>query len=225
MLYDGSMSRYKQPKGRKGSQRWIQHLVNERREILDEALVAISHGPIDWCSPLRDDDFSEYRDGRALEKVGVHLSRRPLESFWPPKGPQWDALGVTAAREPILVEAKAHVSEMFCSAQSSSPTSCALIRKSLDATAKALRAKPGTDWMLRFYQYANRLAHAYLLRTLNGIPAHLVFIYFVGDKEMNGPATAAEWKAAISVLHEALGITGKIPRYVHDVFIDVNGIH
>jgi hypothetical protein len=30
-----------------------------------------------------------------------------------------------------------------------------------------------------------------------------------------------EWEAAIAVMHEALGIRGKVPRYVHDVFVDV----
>ncbi len=32
-----------------------------------------------------------------------------------------------------------------------------------------------------FYQYINRLAHLYLLRVLNKIPAYLVFVYFVND--------------------------------------------
>jgi hypothetical protein len=57
---------------------------------------------------------------------------------------------------------------------------------------------------------------------LDNIDAHLVFLYFVGDANMNGPSSKAEWAAAIQVLHEALGIRGRVPStHVHDVFIDV----
>ncbi len=39
---------------------------------------------------------------------------------------------------------------------------------------------------------------------------------------MNGPDTKPEWQAAIEVLHEALGIRGRVPPYVWDVFIDLD---
>jgi len=36
------------------------------------------------------------------------------------------------------------------------------------------------------------------------------------------PKTEREWRAAIKVMHEALGIRGKVPeKYVSDVFVDV----
>jgi len=95
------------------------------------------------------------------------------------------------------------------------------IRASLAETASVLGASPGTDWAVRFYQYTNRLAHAYLLRDLNNIATRLVFVYFVGDLEMNGPESRREWESAIEVLHEALGIRGRVPKYMTDVFIDV----
>ena len=41
---------------------------------------------------------------------------------------------------------------------------------------------PRTDWSHCFYQYANRLAHLYLLRESNGLDAFLVFVYFVDDR-------------------------------------------
>jgi hypothetical protein len=41
---------------------------------------------------------------------------------------------------------------------------------------------------------------------------------------MRGPETEREWKAAITVLHEALGLRGRIPPYVSDIFIDVRGL-
>ena len=83
-------------------------------------------------------------------------------------------------------------------------------------------AKPGCDWSKRFYQYANRLANLYFLRELNGIDAYLVFVNFLNDPDLDGPLSEREWRAAIKVLHEALGVRGKLPgKYVIDVFVDV----
>jgi hypothetical protein len=84
------MSRFPQKLCPKGSQRWIQWFVNHAAHVLD---AAISLGPIDWRSPLREDEYAEYRDEAFLARLGIALPRRSLESFWPRGGPQWDALG------------------------------------------------------------------------------------------------------------------------------------
>jgi hypothetical protein len=78
----------------------------------------------------------------------------------------------------------------------------------------------GFDWSKQFYQYANRLAHAFLFERLNGIPVKLVFVYFTGDADMKGPATRDEWLRGIDTVHAALGLRGQ-PSFVRDVFIDV----
>jgi hypothetical protein len=49
----------------------------------------------------------------------------------------------------------------------------------------------------------------------------LVFLHFIGDVDMDGPSTRREWEAALTVLHEALGFRGRVPRYVAEIFIDV----
>jgi hypothetical protein len=61
----------------------------------------------------------------------------------------------------------------------------------------------------------------HFLSSINQIPTRMVFLYFVGDAEMKGPSTRAEWEAALEVLHEALGIHGPLPPYVKHVFVDV----
>jgi hypothetical protein len=212
------MGRFRQPAGHKGSLRWIQKLVNEHATVLDSA---IGLGPIDWRSPRADDEFAEYRDEAFLDKLNVKLPKVPLPKFWPARGPQWDALGRAQSGEVILVEAKAHVGELLSSASKASPVSLARIQKALAAISSALHAKPGVDWAMRFYQYTNRLAHGHLLHKLNGVPTRLVFVYFIGDPDLDGPAGKREWLAAINVLHEALGIRGRVPSYVRDVFIDI----
>jgi len=78
----------------------------------------------------------------------------------------------------------------------------------------------GFDWSKQFYQYANRLAHGYWLNGLNGIPARLVFLYVVGDGDANGPSTEDEWRTAIQVVHQALGLSAP-PPFVTDAFVDV----
>lgn len=76
-----------------------------------------------------------------------------------------------------------------------------------------------------FYQYANRLAHHYLLRQVNELPSHLVFLYFTNASEMQGPQSPAEWHGAIHLLHAVLGLGREIRRPgVHDVFLDVTAL-
>jgi hypothetical protein len=139
------MARYAQTEGTKGSKRWVQLLVNDHRELLDGPLgKTLGTGSIAWRSPLRDDDFAEYRDIAALGLLDVQLTQRPLETFWPSRGPQWDALGVIGAGEPVLVEAKAHVGELLTSPSgATAEDSVAQITAAPDETAKALGATPG----------------------------------------------------------------------------------
>jgi len=61
---------------------------------------------------------------------------------------------------------------------------------------------------------------------LNDIPAFLVFLYFVRDKEMYGPSTLEEWESAIQVVKGVLGLPDhhRLSRYVLDIFINVDKI-
>lgn len=209
----------------KGSQRWLQELVNRRADLLDAALLPrlglSSNDVINWLSPLEADGLSEYRDGAFLELLSIHLEKRSLGSFWPPGGPVWDGLGVTSRGDVILIEAKAHISELASSCQANQ-RSLESIRDSLAEAAKFYGASPTADWSQTYYQYANRLAHLYLLRQLNGIPAWLVFIYFVNDFEMNGPESVGEWLSAIEDVHTHLGVKREqVEPYVVDIFFDV----
>ena len=81
--------------------------------------------------------------------------------------------------------------------------------------------------MVTLYQYANRLAHLYLLRELNRVPAHLLFVYFVGDDDVNGPETVPEWEAALSLAKRVLGLPERhrLSDYVSDVFFNVRDMN
>ena len=224
------------PEGRKtrGSQKWLQDLVNDCPNLLDAAIQRETEeisSPIRWVSPLADDDFAEYRDGDFLAMLGVSLDKVPLGEFWPPKGPQWDALGRTEDGQIILLEAKAHVKEAVGSPSEAGEESLALIRQSLESVKHHIRSRSPADWTTSFYQYNNRLAHLYLLRTLNKVPAFLVNLYFLNADEMASdqtivPKTVAEWQSAITLQERFLGIRPKhaLSQYAIRAFADVNEI-
>ena len=222
------MSIQNQGKAARGSQFWLQKLANEKPEILNNAIVtaapALAGQTIEWVSPLASEGYREYQDQAFLKKLGVQLTERPLDSFWPRRGPVWDGLARTSAGEVLLVEAKSHIPEAVSPPSRASEQSLNLIRSSLDETKCYLNGSHDADWAGIFYQVTNRLAHLYLLRILNKVPSHLVFIYFVGDQEMNGPKTVDEWKGAVRTIEAFLGVERtKLSPFVHHLYLKVDG--
>jgi len=214
-----------QKKGKKGSLKWIQYILNDHHDILDSSISKFLSGihtqPIEWLSPLADDEYAEYRDQTFLELLGIKLTKKELKDFWPSQGPQWDALGRIKNEAYFLIEAKAHISEIISSSQAKAKSSVSLINKSLRETKNYLNLKSGIDLTKGFYQYSNRLAHLYLLRVLNNIPAYLVFVYFLNDHTYIS-TSREEWNGALQLMHSLLGThKHKLSKYVIDVFIDI----
>jgi len=220
------MPRFPQSVGHKGSQKWIQKLINEKPELLDLQIRRNLNFPEDedikWLSPSKDDEYAEYCNQDFINLLGVKLKKVPLANFWPRRGPQWDGLGRSCSGKLFLVEAKSHIQELISTLQAKDQNSVRKIRRSLEETRHFLNANPQIDWSHSFYQYANRLAHLYLLRQ-NQLPAYLVFVYFINDLEMKGPTTIEEWKGAIKLLHSYWGIgRHKLQNFITEVFIDVS---
>jgi hypothetical protein len=213
---------------RAGSQRWLQLAVNRKPQLLLAALErckAIAPGvPVTWSSPLDEAGFEEYRDQRALEKTGIGPAslRKPLEEFWPTRGPVWDALGTTSEGRSLFVEAKAHIPEAASPATRANSESLKLISKSLCEARRFYAPKATAIWNNVFYQYANRLAHHYFLTEVNGLTSSLVFLYFVNARDMQGPVSEEEWHGAIRLVHAVLGLPKDLKhRGVFDSFLDV----
>ena len=221
------MPRITQPPALKGSQMWLQLLVNEKPDIFQRELSKAKSAPrvtqIAWLSPRKDNGFAEYSDAEFVELIGYANLQNELAQFWPSRGPVWDGLA-TAVDTVFLVEAKAHIGELASPASRTGETSLAHIQKSLDAAKSSLGVKPEYSWTGHFYQYTNRLAHLYFLRE-HDVDAYLVFVYFLNDTEMKGPATRAEWGAALHLMHLLLG-TGhhKFSKYVVDIFVDTREV-
>lgn len=220
------MSTKPEGKAEKGSQRWLQELVNQHPDLIDPQLagrLGLAHADsIRWLSPLEDDGYTEYRDMAAFTRLGADISKYPLRRFWPQRGPVWDALAKTDGGEMLLFEAKAHIGELVSGPSKASKGSRDRITKRLRQTRKYLGAKSIFKWNGPFYQYANRLAHLYWLRVLNDQKAWLVFVHFLNSEEMGGPETRVEWEAALQVLHAALGIRRdhRLAKWVIDVYVD-----
>jgi hypothetical protein len=214
----------------RGSLKWIRRAINECPLRFNEKVASAAgiptSDPIEWVSPLADDEYAEYRDQDFLDLLDVHLAKTPLNDFWPVRGPQWDALGRTRTGRVVLLEAKANIPEVVSPGTGAGPDSRPLIEKSLTATKEFLGVEPDIVWTGKLYQYTNRLAHLYLLRELNAVDAYLIFTYFTGSEDVNGPRTVAEWKAALTVAKKVLGLPerNRLSKFIAEVFIDVSEI-
>jgi len=219
------MGKVKQKSDGKGSLKNMQLLINVHPDLLNskimQSIPSLKNIQIDWLSPLKNDDYSEYKDDDFINQLGLNLIK-PLSNFWPQKGPQWDALGISQNGNVFLVEAKANIPEIVSSPTGAKIKSKMLINKSLLETKIFLNINNDVDWSHKFYQYTNRLAHLYFLREKNKVPAWLINIYFINDKSVCGPKTEEEWKGAIKVLKTYLGVgRHKLSKYIIDLFIDV----
>ena len=204
-------------------------MVNDHPGLLSDRIIRgaelSENTHISWGSPLSTDDYAEYRDQAFLDLLGISLQKRTLKDFWPERGPQWDALGRTGDGTIFLVEAKSHIPELMSHLGAKSEKSAGQIRSSLNETREYLNSRSENDWSSPFYQYANRMAHLYLLRMLNGVPAYLVFVYFLNDKDMGGPSTKEEWLGAIRLLHAYLGLgRNRLKGFIIETFCDVNDL-
>lgn len=222
------MPRVTQLIGHKGSKKWIQKIINEKPKLLNSKIIEELKLPknekIQWLSPIKCDQYAEYSDQDFIDLLDVKLARVSLADFWPKGGPQWDALGRSNTGKLFLVEAKSHIPELASTMRAEDKESRKKICDSLDKTRRFLNGGVEANWCHPFYQYANRLAHLYLLR-LNELPAFLIHVYFINDLEMKGPTTIHEWQGAIRLLHLYLGIERhKLQKFIADMFIDVAGI-
>ena len=209
------MSKVIQPIGKRGSLKWIQRAVSHHPDLLQPA----SLGAVTWVSPLPDDDLAEYRDGSFLERVGYSHLTAQLAAFWPSRGPQWDALGVLPGNGVVLVEAKAHLAEFKSPPSQAKGKSRDKIIASLETVKSRLNTEGSADWSQTYYQYANRIAHLWWLCD-QGVDAHLTFVSFLHDSDMNGPTVAAEWEAAFRQADRVLGLPNShlLSSRIHHLF-------
>ncbi|MDI9521086.1 MAG: hypothetical protein QM308_08060 [Bacillota bacterium] len=177
----------------KGSRYWMQHFVNTpdvarlnaNIQAADPSVTGIT-----WLSPLRTDDYVEWK---AKEIPGITSDNL---AFWPELGPLWDAVGTFDKEGILLVEAKAHCGEIGSSCTASSSHSLALIHTALENTyqhiahGRSFTPEQKHIWLTEQYQMANRLAFLHHFRQ-QGKNVRLLLLCFANDYTHN-PTTTAE---------------------------------
>jgi len=216
-------------RARRGSRRQLQDYVNEHEVVLTSAVMEAlpprlqelgAH--IRWVSPLARYDYAEYRDADFVRAVGLGESAGELASFWPSRGPSWDALAMISDSEGkirpgiILVEAKSHIPEVYGNGCQASPRSRDRIEKALADTKQWCGASTDADWTGPLYQSANRLAHLYFVRERLKRQAWLVNLYFISDPI--GPADHDAWNTELQKVKASLGLTSRVP-FTIDLFL------
>lgn len=212
---------------RAGSRRWLQIAVNHAPAVLDEAFrdahAIDSDETLRWCSPLAIEHFTEYRDQRAFAEIGITaFPIKPLDDFWPRRGPVWDGLAVTNQGNLVLVEAKAHIAEVHSPPSRAGEASRPKIQAALEEARKYYAPSSNKVWFKHYYQYCNRLAFHYFVAEVNQLPSKLVFLDFYNATEMHGPSSPDEWRGVSKLVHAFLGLPESLERHgVFHAYIDV----
>lgn len=207
----------------KGSKSYLQQYMVNSKDKLSEAIIAASpsllsfiesKNKIDWKSPLAipekqgKEEFYEYRDD-FLEVLGLNddIHKEKLVNFWPKNGPQWDGLAVVNGKNGqkglLLVEAKAHISEIRADLKATSETSIKRIKDSMKA-AQNYYGIGAVDWTKHYYQLGNRIAFLYFMNEILHIPTWLVLINFTdGDYKST---SLEQWLAHYHKIYTDIGI-------------------
>ena len=220
------MTKTKQKSDGRGSLKCIQDLINNSPTYINSLIAnefeEFDNEEIIWVSPLKDKDYSEYRDHSFIEIIGLNPNEIQLSKFWPKRGPQWDALAKTKTGKVILVEAKANIPEIKSPGTKAKELSKNLIDKSLSEVKEFLEIVSEVKWSNTYYQYTNRIAHLFYLREKCKVDAYLINIYFINDK--THIATKREgFELAIKKLKNHLGIEShKLDNFIGEIFIDLD---
>lgn len=193
MLYSFNIKGEVEMSKEKGSQFLLAEYVNHQSAWLNSQILKSSVKllneinddlAIEWISPLKQDNYKEYRDN-FLNVLGVE-SIIPHD-IWPKRGPVWDGLAKAKSHSEeeiiLLVEAKAHLSEMKSELRATSLDSVRVIQRTFQQFRQrhGIDEKYATVWENGYYQLANRIIYLdYLNHALN-IKTYLVLINFVDD--------------------------------------------
>ena len=170
--------------------------------------------PDDEWKPCGKWDVAEAQLDKANNLVSCSETRQQLRDWWLAANgrattPNWDiASTCTIKGRPglLLVEAKAHVKELWpksdkCS--STNPENRAQIGRAIAKANDAFQSATEEKWGLsrdHHYQLSNRFAWSWKLASL-GIPVVLLYLGFLNAQDMTGKElfrSYAEWEKALN---------------------------
>lgn len=228
------MSNTSNQRGKKGSKFWIQTLINlDNGNILSKEIAKIDPtiGDIKWVSPLKKDSYKEFKSKEILEEFSkaTNTSTGSGISFWPDRGPWWDAVGFDS-NTIILVEAKCHVAETITKCSAKDQKSIDLIKKSMKEAYDIIvsNSKNHTTsnhvydeefWFNKYYQLGNRLSFMAHLRK-QGLNVKLVLLNIVEDPTYKS-TSLSEWENHYNEVFESMLGSVNCPEKVLMVNFDV----
>ena len=212
----------------------LRYLGRHRTLLGDKVRRATGASAIQWMDFHFKDDPPWWDGERAdLDFLDLFDDRDRVRSawldYWPHTGEMqnWDAVGILdfpKERRVLLVEAKAHVSELRSDCRAKLVGGRKRITEVLESVKEHLGVRPDADWLRGYYQYCNRLAVLHFLNA-NGVPAHLLFVYFVGDHFVGRqcPQSVEGWGQALGRMERHIGLPSRheLSDRVHKLFLDV----
>jgi hypothetical protein len=200
--------------------KWFDYLVNNSKLSMDD----------------------EYNNIQFLkDRIDFALIESNWKNYWPQKGntQNWDGI-FYHNDEIVLIEAKAHITEMQQSCEAKEGSGKNKISESLSSTREYFGIQATNDWLKKYYQLANRLAFINFLDH-NYIKASLLNIYFINGyqkrviekrgskeqiivKEDKSVLSKDQWQSEIDREYEYLGIENSSAKNrIESVFIDCIG--
>ncbi len=213
------MSNTSKGPGVKGSKYWMQHFVNTKDvELLNDKILMEdpSIKRLVWRSPLKKESYGEYRTGNIPSIIPVDID------FWPSQGPWWDAVATFDNEGILLVEAKAHLSEIKSKCRASNPDSVNKIKSAMQRTHKVLAPAKAYDeiiWFSKYYQLANRLVFLHHLKE-QGKNVRLLLLNFVNDWT-HIPTEEKEWRDHSEIVWKEMIGTYQVPQGVLEILLEV----
>lgn len=230
------MSNTIQGRGKKGSKFWIQTLVNiDDGEILSKEIQKVDSSirNVTWLSPLKKDNYKELKIKEIIEKCSISSIKHMHTdlSFWPDKGPWWDAVGIASESNTIiLVEAKAHIDETMTKCLAKDLGSITLIKKSMKAAYDDLNYNLEQSivnnhiyndniWFNKYYQLGNRLTFMVQLRKL-GFDVKLILLNIIDDPT-HIATSRIKWESHYKEVFQSMLGSVNCPEHVLMVNFDV----
>ena len=208
--------------GEKGSKSCMWRMVSDSSATTWFARQTGANG-LKWKYPIRvNGEIKENCLSRDLQKE-LWPDLRVDFSWWPPRGkkPQWDAIGTTEDGFVVLVEAKAHPSEVESGSCKAIPISRAKIEESMRLVQQEhypLCVDFDNIWMCKYYQAANRLTFFEKLSE-QPVKIKLVFLSFYND-DTHKNTTLVDFRNHNNNAFESIMGTTKFPDNIYSLYFD-----
>lgn len=209
-----------------GSKYQLLRMLGWHRNEFNEAIATCAgiNKDINWL----DFEFNGSEDKELLNFDFISEVKDEWKRYWSCGlgGINWDAIGLTKDGTYVLVEAKAHISELVSSSCGGKISKENNDKKIEYVLKKYNINKTPNDWNVECYQLANRIVALDFLLS-KGIKAKLVYVLFENGYEFNSStnqsASCEEWQEEIEKEFTKLGIKGtKLEKLVNICIFNCN---